>query len=118
MSRSVRMAPSMLQTGSIPVSAATRTSTKKRAVPSTASPAVRREVALSLRDVPIAQSRDLLLTLARGYDGRDRAYLEAWGIGCSGKEADVYAAISTSSPDRDRDPTKWPAAYANLIWRL
>ena len=47
-------------------------------------PGVRREVALSLRDVPAASSMDLLVEIARGYDGQDRSYLEAlryWGHG-------------------------------------
>lgn len=80
------------------------------------SAAVRREVALALRDVPFAQARELLLTLARGYDGRDRSYLEAWGIGCSGKEADVYRALKATEPDKN--PEEWSPAYANLVWRL
>lgn len=81
-----------------------------------ASPAVRREVALSLRDVPFAKSRDLLLTLAKGYDGQDRAYLEAWGIGATHKEAELYKALAATAPGTDA--AKWPASYANLIWRL
>ncbi len=81
-----------------------------------ASPAVRRDVAIALRDVPFAQAKDLLLTLAKGYDGQDRAYLEAWGTGCTNKEADVYAALAASAPGKDA--AKWPASYANLIWRL
>ncbi len=80
------------------------------------SPAVRREVALSLRDVPFDGARDLLLTLAQGYDGQDRAYLEAWGTGCDGKEAQMYAALAAQAPGPDA--TLWPASYANLIWRL
>ena len=80
------------------------------------SPAVRREVALALRDVQLDGAREILLTLARGYDGSDRAYLEAWGTGCSGKEAAIYAALAGTAPDKD--PRKWPASYANLIWRL
>jgi putative membrane-bound dehydrogenase-like protein len=80
------------------------------------SPAVRREVAIALRDVPVADAQDLLLTLARGYDGRDRAYLEAWGTGCTGKEAAIAAALAPQAPDRD--PARWPAKYANLLWRL
>ncbi|MEY4940723.1 MAG: hypothetical protein RIQ93_2458 [Verrucomicrobiota bacterium] len=79
-------------------------------------PAVRREVALALRDVPLAQSRDLLLTLARGYDGADRAYLEAWGTGCTGKEKEIYAALAASAPGADAQ--KWPASFAHLVWRL
>ncbi len=80
------------------------------------SPAVRREVALAMRDVPLNQSKDILLTLAKGYDGSDRAYLEAWGIGAKHKEAEVYSALAASTPGADA--AKWPSRYANLIWRL
>ena len=80
------------------------------------SPAVRREVALSLRDVPIETSRDILLALAAGYDGKDRSYLEAWGIGASAKEEALYAALAASQSERDA--TKWPASYSDLVWRL
>lgn len=81
------------------------------------SPAVRREVALALRDIPFAASRDLLLRLAIGFDGSDRAYLEAWGTGCSGKEAEVAKALKEVFP-HNRDPLQWSAAYAGLMWRL
>ncbi len=81
-----------------------------------ASPAVRREVALSLRNVPYEQSGEILLALAAGYDGQDRAYLEAWGIGATNKEARLYAALSAIAPESD--PAEWPTAYADLIWRL
>jgi putative membrane-bound dehydrogenase-like protein len=80
------------------------------------SPAVRREVAISLRDVGFDSARDILLALAKGYDGKDRAYLEAWGTGCTGKEKEVYAALAKQAPGADA--AKWPASYANLIWRL
>ncbi|MBI5770645.1 MAG: c-type cytochrome [Verrucomicrobia bacterium] len=80
------------------------------------SPAVRREVALSLRDVPLDNARDVLLTLAQGYDGKDRAYLEAWGTGCTGKEKEIFAALAATNPAKD--PLKWSAAYAGLVWRL
>jgi putative membrane-bound dehydrogenase-like protein len=81
-----------------------------------ASAAVRREVATSLRDVPFAAARDTLLALARGYDGSDRSYLAAWGIGATGKEADLYAAMAAAQ--NEKDPLKWTAAYAQLVWRL
>jgi putative heme-binding domain-containing protein len=80
------------------------------------SSAVRRVVALSLRDVSFEQSGDILLALAKGYDGKDRAYLEAWGIGATNKEQPLYAALSATRPDRD--PANWPTSYADLIWRL
>lgn len=80
------------------------------------SPAVRREVALSLRDVPIEQSGHLLLELAKGYDGKDRSYLEAWGIGATGKEAALYTELAKIAPSRD--PAAWPTTYSDLVWRL
>jgi putative membrane-bound dehydrogenase-like protein len=79
------------------------------------SAAVRREVAVSLRDVPYADSAKILLELAKGYDGKDRTYLEAWGIGCTGKEAEMYQTLDKNFPG---DPLKWSAAYAGLVWRL
>ena len=81
-----------------------------------ASPAVRREVALALRDVPFADAKDILLALARGYDGQDRTYLAAWGIGATGKEAALYEALAATQPEKDA--TKWPAAYAQLVWKI
>ncbi len=81
-----------------------------------ASAAVRREVATSLRDVPFAAARDILLALARGYDGYDRSYLAAWGIGATEKEADLYAAMAAAQTEKN--PLKWTPAYAQLVWRL
>jgi len=80
------------------------------------SPAVRREVALSLRDVPFNSSREILLALAAGYDGKDRSYLEAWGIGATHKEEPLFTALAATQAERDA--TKWPQAYSDLVWRL
>jgi putative membrane-bound dehydrogenase-like protein len=87
-----------------------------RSLASDPSPAVRREVALAMRDVPLAQSKDILLTLARGYDGADRWYLEALGTGSTHKEAALYDAIRQQLGAGD--PAKWSPAMANLAWRL
>jgi putative membrane-bound dehydrogenase-like protein len=80
------------------------------------SAAVRREVALSLRDKTFEQSKSVLLKLAQRYDGTDRAYLEAWGTGCSGKEESMAALLYANSTQADS--LKWSTAYAKLIWRL
>jgi putative membrane-bound dehydrogenase-like protein len=80
------------------------------------SPAVRRELAVALRDVPLEQSRELLVELARGFDGRDRFYLEAFGIACDGKESAMYPLILEELGDRD--PLKWSDAMALIAWRL
>ena len=80
------------------------------------SAAVRREVALSLRDVDAAIAAPLLAVIARGYDGRDRSYLEAFGTGATKKEAEVYAAVKAQLGDDD--PLKWSNAFARIAWRL
>jgi putative heme-binding domain-containing protein len=80
------------------------------------SPAVRREVALALRGVPFEQSREILVTLAAGYDGVDRWYLEALGTAASGIEEALYSALIASLPQRD--PIAWDARFASVAWRL
>ncbi len=74
------------------------------------SPMVRCEVAVAMRDVPAAQSVPLLAALARHIDGGDRSQLEAWGIGCTGKETEVW---NTLKSDGD-----WSEGFAHLTWRL
>ncbi|MFZ9855030.1 MAG: PVC-type heme-binding CxxCH protein [Limisphaerales bacterium] len=83
---------------------------------SDSSPAVRREVAVSLRDEPYTIAGPILLTLADGFDGADRTYLEAWGTGATGKEAQVYDALLAKS--QGRGPVQWTPALASLAWRL
>ena len=80
------------------------------------SPAVRREVALALRGVSFDESRDVLLTLAAGYDGTDRWYLEALGTAALGHEEALYSALLSSQPQRD--PAKWDPRFASIAWRL
>jgi putative membrane-bound dehydrogenase-like protein len=79
------------------------------------SAAVRREVALSLRDVPVDKSLGDLLALAANYDGKDRSYLEAWGIGATGKEDAIYAEFSKNLPG---EPAQWSVNFSDLVWRL
>ncbi len=79
------------------------------------SPAIRREVAITLRDLPAEKSVDLLVTLARRFDGQDRAYLEALGIGSWGKERQVYSAVSKAIGGA---ADVWTDAFAWIAWRL
>ncbi len=79
------------------------------------SAAVRREVAVTLRDVPAGRSLPILVKLARGFDGKDRAYLEAFGLGCDGKEAEVYAALAR---ELGGPAEEWSEAFARIAWRL
>lgn len=79
------------------------------------SAAIRREVALTLRDVPLEQSRDLLIEIAKRFDGRDRSYLEAFGTGCEGKERAIFAALA---PTLGAPAEQWSDAFARIVWRL
>ncbi|HRI13995.1 MAG TPA: c-type cytochrome, partial [Verrucomicrobiota bacterium] len=87
-----------------------------RQLASDASPAVRREVAVAMRDISASESQDILVTLARKFDGQDRTYLEAWGTGAKGKESQMYDAIKPALGKSD--PTQWSPQFAWLAWRL
>jgi len=80
-------------------------------------PGVRREVALSLRDVPASGALDILVEIARGYDGQDRSYLEALGTGATGKEAVLYDRLRRELGVKD-DPISWTETFARIAWRL
>ena len=80
-------------------------------------PGVRREVALSLRDQqPAAATIPILVDIARGYDGKDRSYLEAWGTGATGKEPALYDRLKQDLGIKD--PLSWPPTFAWMAWRL
>jgi putative membrane-bound dehydrogenase-like protein len=79
------------------------------------SSAVRREVALALRDVPLKDCKDLLLTIGEQYDGKDRWYVEALGLGCAKKEEAMWAAFQ----ERIGKPAlEWDARFHMITWRL
>jgi putative membrane-bound dehydrogenase-like protein len=79
------------------------------------SAAVRREVALTLRDAPSEKSIPVLVKLAKQFDGKDRAYLEAMGLGSSGKEKEVYEAVARVMGGKAEE---WSEAFAWIAWRL
>lgn len=79
-------------------------------------PSVRREVALAMRNESFDVSKEILVSIAKGYDGKDRSYLEAFGTGANGKEAEVYAAVKDAMADDDS--RRWSDAFAGIAWRL
>lgn len=83
-----------------------------RALAKDASPRVRRELALRLRSYKAEESADVLVELAKQYDGKDRWYLEALGIGMSGKESAMAARLREAMPDAG------DAKLYRLLWRL
>jgi putative membrane-bound dehydrogenase-like protein len=80
-------------------------------------PGVRREVAVSLRDRPAAAALDILVDIARGFDGKDRSYLEALGTGATGKEPALYERLRRELGAQN-DPIAWPATFTWIAWRL
>ena len=75
-------------------------------------PAVRREVALSLRRLPASEVPAIWTTLARQHNNSDRWYLEALGIGASNHwDACLSAYLAAIQQD-----LKTPGA-ADIIWR-
>jgi putative membrane-bound dehydrogenase-like protein len=78
-------------------------------------PAVRREVAIALRDVPYPTAESSIRQLIKTYDGYDPWLLEAIGTAAEGKETEVYSLMRSMYR---QDPAHWTPARANLTWRL
>ena len=79
-------------------------------------PAMRRDVALSLRGMPASASAPILLAIAKGWDGKDKNYLEAIGLAAENVESEVWTALKTAlAPGA---PASWSDAFAKLTWRL
>ena len=79
-------------------------------------PSVRREVALSMRDQPLDIAREILVDIAKGYDGEDRYYLEAFGTGATGKEGELYTLLKKELGGDDS--RRWSKAFGDIAWRL
>ena len=79
------------------------------------SAAVRREVAIALRDFKTPAAVATLVTIAQQFDGQDRSYLEAIGLGSTDRETEVHAAIAKVMA---KPALEWSPAYAWLTWRL
>lgn len=81
-----------------------------------ASPLVRREIALSMREMSDDVRLAILPRLAARYDGQDRWMLEAIGTGAEGIESDVFDVLYESM--NPGPATEWSDAFADLAWRL
>ncbi len=79
------------------------------------SPAVRREVAISLRDVSWDKSKGLIGKLILNYDGEDPWYLEALGMALEGKEDIAYEDLV---PNQGKNALQWTKSFAKLVWRI
>jgi putative membrane-bound dehydrogenase-like protein len=78
---------------------------------------VKREVALSIQGLPLAQTKDIILDLIKNYNGKDSYMLNAIGLASVGKEDALYPAILASFSE-GKTPDKWSPKLANLVWLL
>jgi putative membrane-bound dehydrogenase-like protein len=75
-------------------------------------PAMWREMCLALQFDQSEKVLPLLVKLADKYDGKDRWYLEAFGIACNGREKQVLAAWESGHQNKD------PKNNDGITWRL
>jgi putative membrane-bound dehydrogenase-like protein len=73
---------------------------------------LQREIALAMNYQPAEKAVPILVKLAEKFDGKDRWYLEALGIGAQGKEEAFLSAWSSSHKDAN------PAITEKLVWRM
>ncbi len=78
-----------------------------------ASPGVLREIAVAMNYEPAERAVPVLVKLADRYDGKDRWYLEAIGIGATDKEEQLLAAWK-----KDGKNAGDAEVANNLTWRL
>ncbi len=75
-------------------------------------PFVWRELCLAMNYEPTDKALPVLVKLGDKYDGSDRWYLEAFGIGCTGREAEVLAAWQKDHTNNE------PKVAEGISWRL
>ncbi len=81
-----------------------------------ASAALRRDAALAMRGLAPETSAPVLATVAKGWDGEDKNYLEAIGLGAEKHEDAVWNHLRSEFDMTD--PLKWDERFARLTWRL
>lgn len=81
------------------------------------SAAVRREAALSLRELPSERKLRYLSSLLQQHQAGDRTYLEACGMGSQGLDPDLLWQNVKQAASVE-DPITWSDAFARITWRL
>ncbi|MGC6564558.1 MAG: PVC-type heme-binding CxxCH protein [Akkermansiaceae bacterium] len=77
---------------------------------------VRRDVALSLRDLPASKTKSIFATLATQVDENDKNAVEAIGLGAANQENEIWLAIKEHM--KPGAPHEWSDQFAKLTWRL
>lgn len=80
------------------------------------SAAVRAEAAMEMRYRGWDEAKDVLVAVAKGYDGKDRSYLESLGLGAGHNTEPLWKALHEAM--KPGEPKAWPDAFVRLTWRL
>lgn len=78
---------------------------------------VRREIAISLGELPYKETKTILLELVKKYDGEDRWYLETLGTALKGHESDIYPEI-VQLLGQGKSSSGWSKQMTHFAWRL
>jgi len=81
------------------------------------SPFVRREVMVSLGDLPYVKTKPILIESAKQFDGNDRWYLETFGASVRGHESDIYPDL-VKIFGAGKSASQWNQQMSALAWRL
>lgn len=77
---------------------------------------VRRDVALSLRDLPAEKTKSIFAELAKKVNPDDKNAIEAIGLGAANQESEIWLAIKAAL--KPGSPADWDARFVRLTWRL
>ncbi len=72
------------------------------------------ELAIALREVPNEIAVPVLSKLVVRLDPQDRSALESWGLGCRGREAEVWDRLGGKAGEA----VTWTDGFARVVWRL
>jgi len=79
-------------------------------------PAIRAEAAMEMRYRSFGEARDVLVAVAKAWDGKDRSYLESLGLGAGHNTGALWKALHEEM--KPGEPKEWPEKFAGLTWRL
>lgn len=90
--------------------------TEARTLATDISPAIRAEAAMEMRYRGFDEARDVLVAVAKAWDGKDRSYLESLGLGAGHNTEALWKALHEEM--KPGEPKDWPNKFAWLTWRL
>ena len=80
------------------------------------SPLVRAEAAMEMRYRSWDEAKDVLIAVAKGYDGKDRSYLESLGLGAGHHTEQLWSALKEEM--KPGEAKAWSDTFARLTWRM